>query len=140
MGCATARPNMRSHTAHATEPQAQQPVRLSRAQFASLYEAYVRRVYGFVFSHVGNREDAEDVTSQVFTKAYDRLDTFEGRGRLESWLFGIARSAVADYWRERYKLASIPLEDEFDLPDGNRAASFDEDAHEERVRRLLAQL
>jgi RNA polymerase sigma-70 factor, ECF subfamily len=111
-----------------------------QAQFASLYEDYVTRVYGFVFSHVGNREDAEDVTSQVFIKAYRNLGQFAGRGRLENWLFQIARMAVADFWRDRYKLKVVPLVDGWDIASSDGAREFDGPAREERVKRLLERL
>jgi len=116
------------------------PIPLRKAQFASLYEEHVARVYRFVFSHVGNREDAEDVTSQVFIKAYKKLERFEGNGLLENWLFQIARMAVADFWRERYKLQSVPLADSWDVASPDGARDFDDDAREERVRHLLEQL
>ncbi|HLG72392.1 MAG TPA: sigma-70 family RNA polymerase sigma factor [Chloroflexota bacterium] len=121
-----------------------QAIPLRQAEFAGLYEAYVGRVYRFVFSHVGNREDAEDVTSQVFVKAYKSLGQFEGKGLLENWLLQIARMAVADFWRERYKLPSVPLADGQDVasPDGasDGARDFDAGAREERVRDLLGKL
>ena len=98
------------------------------------------RVYRFVFSHVGNREDAEDVTSQVFIKAYKSLEQFEGKGLLENWLLQIARMAVADFWRERYKLPSVPLVDGRDVASPDGAQEFDDGAREERVRALLDQL
>src|SRR5205085_9138715 len=88
---------------------------LATTQFANLYERQVARIYRFVFSHVGNREDAEDITSQVFIRAYKSLDAFQGKGLLENWLLQIARTAVADFWRERYKLPAVPLADGWDV-------------------------
>jgi len=93
-----------------------------------------------VFSHVGNREDAEDITSQVFIKAYKSLSKFEGRGSLESWLFQVARTATADFWRERYKLPAVPLADGWDVGTPDSFAEFDQTAREERVKDLLAHL
>jgi len=116
------------------------PLSLSEAQFASLYQTYVDRIYSFVFSHVGNREDAEDITSQVFINAYKSLSKFEGRGSLESWLFQVARTAMADFWRERYKLPAVPLADGWDVGIPDSFAEFDQTAREERVKDLLAHL
>jgi RNA polymerase sigma-70 factor (ECF subfamily) len=100
----------------------------------------VGRVYRFVFSHVGNREDAEDITSQVFMKAYKGLDQFEGKGLLENWLLQIARMAVADFWRERYRLPSVPLVDGSDVASSDGSQDFDDGARAERVNDLLGQL
>lgn len=127
--------HLRAHQSE--EPQA---FPLRQAQFASLYEAYVGRIYRFVFSHVGNREDAEDVTSQVFIKAYKSLEQFEGKGLLENWLLQIAHVAVADFWRERYKLPSVPLLDGAEVASPDGARDFDDETREERIRILLDQL
>ena len=114
------------------------PVR--KSHFATLYEQYVVRVYRFVYGHVGNREDAEDITSQVFIKVYNNLEQFEGRGRLENWLFQIARMSVADFWRERYKLPSVPLADGQDISSPAARSELDDCGREERVRQLLDRL
>jgi RNA polymerase sigma-70 factor, ECF subfamily len=104
-----------------------QPKQLSVEDFASIYEAHVGRIYGFVFSQVANREEAEDLTSQVFLKVYNSLTRFEGRGSLEGWLFQIARVTVNDHWREKYKLPAVPLPEGLDFvesqppPDFNRS-------------------
>ena len=124
----------------ARQPRRPRPTRLRQSQFASVYEAYVGRVYRFVFSHVGNREDAEDVTSQVFVKVYKSLEQFEGKGLLENWLLQIARMAVADFWRERYKVPFVHLADGRDVASPDAAVEFDDGAREERVRELLGQL
>ena len=113
-------------------------VQFGHAHFAAAYQAYIERIYAFVFSHVGNREDAEDVTSQVFIKAYKSLPTFEARGSFEGWLFRIARTAMADFWRERYKMPSIPLTDRWEVPDGHADQEFDDATRQERVNRLLS--
>lgn len=112
----------------------------SQAQFITIYSAFVQRIYGFVFSHVGNREDAEDITSQVFIKAYKGLGKFEARGSLDGWLFQVARSAIADFWRERYKLASVPLSDSWDVALPAATSDYGQATREERVRQLLAAL
>ncbi len=124
---------------HAVDgPSDQEIIPFGQAHFAAVYQAFIERIYAFVFSHVGNREDAEDVTSQVFIKAYKSLPAFEGRGSFDGWLFQIARTAVADFWRDRYKMSSIPLMDGWDLPDGPANREFDETARRERVNRLLS--
>ena len=74
---------------------------LTTEDFTAIYETHIGRVYGFVFSQVSNREEAEDLTSQVFLKVYNSLSRFEGRGSLEGWLFQIARVTVNDHWREK---------------------------------------
>jgi RNA polymerase sigma-70 factor, ECF subfamily len=68
--------------------------------FEELYREFVNRVYGYVRAQVGNAADAEDVTAQVFLKAYEAYDRFQPSGATPSaWLFRIARNASLDHLR-----------------------------------------
>ena len=68
--------------------------------FEDLYRDFVNRVYGYVRAQVGSAADAEDVTSQVFIKAYEAYDRFEPAGATPAaWLFRIARNAALDHLR-----------------------------------------
>jgi RNA polymerase sigma-70 factor (ECF subfamily) len=68
--------------------------------FARLYETYVDQVYRFIFYRVGDDQTAEDLTSQVFFKAWDSLDRYQLRGLpFGAWLLRIARNAVIDHYR-----------------------------------------
>ena len=67
------------------------------ARFAELYEINFERVYAFVARRVGDRDAAEDVTSEVFHKALANLQRFEWRGApFAAWLLRIAANAIAD--------------------------------------------
>lgn len=125
---------------NANQPSPPLPSPGRSAQFSAVYEQYVGRVYGFVFSRVSSREEAEDVTSQVFLKAFNNAGQFEGRGSLEAWLYQIARITVADHWRQRYKLPAIPLPDNLDVAELQAPEDADRPGREARVRRLLAAL
>jgi len=66
-------------------------------RFAELYEINFERVYAFVARRVGDREAAEDLTSEVFHKALANLRRFEWRGvPFAAWLLRIAGNAIAD--------------------------------------------
>ena len=63
--------------------------------FEELYREHVNRVYAFLRSQLRNAEDAEDVTSQVFMKAYEAYGRYEARQETPTaWLFQIARNAA----------------------------------------------
>jgi RNA polymerase sigma-70 factor (ECF subfamily) len=67
------------------------------ARFAELYEINFERVYAFVARRVGDRDAAEDLTSEVFHKALKNLRRFEWRGvPFAAWLLRIAANAIAD--------------------------------------------
>jgi RNA polymerase sigma-70 factor, ECF subfamily len=70
------------------------------SRFGALYEIHFERVYAYVSRRVGNREAAEDVTSEVFQHALANLPRFEWRGApFGAWLMRIAANAIADRWR-----------------------------------------
>lgn len=69
--------------------------------FGSLYERYVARIYRYLISHVGDVAEAEDLTAQVFTAAWEGLGGYEERGEFAAWLFRIARNKASDFHRQR---------------------------------------
>jgi RNA polymerase sigma-70 factor, ECF subfamily len=77
----------------------------------ALYEQHVAVIYRFIYAKVGNREEAEDLTSQVFLKALRGLDAGRDAQSIQSWLFQVARTTVADHWREFYRLRTDSLDD-----------------------------
>lgn len=77
----------------------------------SFYEDNLLIIYRFVYSKVGNREEAEDLTSQVFVKALRGLDQERDTQSMQSWLFQVARTTIADHWRQFYRLRSDSLDD-----------------------------
>ncbi|HET8907964.1 MAG TPA: sigma-70 family RNA polymerase sigma factor [Ktedonobacterales bacterium] len=76
-----------------------------------LYEDNLHVIYRFVYSKVGNREEAEDLTSQVFIKAVRTIDSARGAASIQSWLFQVARTTIADHWRSFYQLRAHSLDD-----------------------------
>ena len=71
------------------------------AAFAALYRRYVTSIYRYVYSRVGGRSAAEDLTSQVFIEALEGLGRYREQGNFAAWLFTIARRRVADHFRRR---------------------------------------
>ncbi len=74
-----------------------------------IFAVFLDPVHRFLYTRVGNREDAEDLTSQVFLKASTQLDSGRTESSVASWLFTVARTVLADHWR-RYYRAPAPLE------------------------------
>lgn len=110
--------------------------------FAELYETYLDEVYRFIFYRVEDESVAEDLTSQVFLKAWDNIGRYQVRGLpFSAWLFRIARNIVIDYYRTRKEIA--PLEPgaltEPD-PAANVAKEVEKRLQGEWLRRMLQQL
>jgi RNA polymerase sigma-70 factor (ECF subfamily) len=75
------------------------------------YQAHVTSIYQYLYSRVGNRPDAEDLTSRVFMKALTGMRTDVSMGELRSWLFKVAQTTLADHWRRYYAEAEAELDD-----------------------------
>src|SRR5262249_8673313 len=70
------------------------------ARFGELYEDNFARVYAFIARRVRNRQEAQDLTSQVFSRALANLRQFEWRGKpFVAWLYRMASNAIADHYR-----------------------------------------
>ena len=78
--------------------------------FQAFYEDNLVSVYRFVLKSVRNREEAEDLTSQIFLKALRYLDPERNAQSARSWLFKIAHTTIADYWRTHYRASTSSLD------------------------------
>src|SRR5260370_22814045 len=93
---------------------AQAETLLDASTLETIYERHMRSIYRFVYSKVGNREEAEDLTSQVFVKAARGLDASRDALSAQGWLFQVARTTIADHWRAVYHLRANSLDDLLD--------------------------
>lgn len=105
-------------------------------RFAELYEANFERVYAYVASRVRDRDEAEDVTAEVFHKALANLPRFEWRGApFAAWLYRIAANAIADRVARAARERSITAPD--DPPVNNPAVNDRSVEQVERRARLF---
>ncbi len=68
-------------------------------------------VYAFIFSRVGNRPDAEDLTQQVAMKAIPRLRAGSSTASIRAYLFATARSALGGFWAAKFGIAQEELQE-----------------------------
>lgn len=79
--------------------------------FAKIYDHYFPLVYNYVRYRVSDAQSADDITARIFEKAFAGINRYKpNRGSLASWLFGIARHAVADHVRAQKRRRWLPLE------------------------------
>jgi RNA polymerase sigma factor (sigma-70 family) len=93
-------------------------------------------VYAFIYTRVGNRHDAEDLTQQVALKAIPRLREGSSTAAIRSYLFATARTVLAGFWSTKLGMPEDELREDFALdtppePSGESA---------ERVGRILSGL
>lgn len=81
------------------------------SEFKTLYQLYVKKIFNFVYRLIERREDAEDITQDVFVIVYNRIYELKEPERFESWIYRIARNEV--YQRIRKKRGSeLSIDDE----------------------------
>lgn len=68
--------------------------------FGQIVDAYQNRILGYVKRMVKDPEDALDITQEVFIKAFQAFDRFDGRSSLRTWLFRIAHNLCIDRARK----------------------------------------
>lgn len=80
-----------------------------QAAFAELYNAYVDKIYKYIYYKVGNPTDAEDLCEQVFLKAWEAIGRYKWCGHpFSSWLYKLAHNLVVDHYRTRRE--PVPLD------------------------------
>jgi len=104
--------------------------------FGALVDIYRNRIRFYLWKRVGNLHDAEDLTQDVFTKAYKAIGRFRQKKSclqrcFEGWLFTLARNVATDYVRElgRHKLSYPP-------PGWGRSEDLSPDEVAERIEKI----
>lgn len=110
--------------------------------FGLLYDHYQPKIYRFILIKVGRREEAEDLTHQVFLNALTHLEGYKHRGfPFSSWLYQIARNQVIDHYRTRK--TNFPLDavdPEYITESSDAETKLDERFTLERVQRAIRKL
>ncbi|CAN5603148.1 RNA polymerase sigma factor SigZ [soil metagenome] len=84
---------------------------MTATEFSLVLEQHYERLRRFVRARVSNPDEADDIVQEVCLRAVNKLDTVRDNGRVESWLYQIARNAIIDHYRRNRPVA--PLMDDF---------------------------
>jgi len=82
-----------------------------------LIRRYLKPIYSFCFRFVGNNQEAEDITQEVFLKVWRNLKKFKKEKNFKGWLFTIAKNTCFDFLRKKKKISTLSLEKYFYLVD-----------------------
>jgi len=100
-------------------------------------------IYRFVYKRVGNRVEAEDLTSQIFLKVVSSIDRERSRQSMQQWLYLIGRTLIADHWRAHYRLPMSSLDElvavGWEVP-AEEEPTATSDSAADRVQRILQAL
>jgi len=70
-------------------------------------------------SRVPQKEIAEDLVQDTFIVAFEKIDTFQERSQIKTWLFSILKNKISDYFRASFKMETRPLNDKFFLAESD---------------------
>lgn len=76
----------------------------------NLWKEFSEHVRNYIRSKVSNEQVAEDIVQDIFIRIHQGLDGLEHEDRLQSWVFGIARHALADYYRKENRKRTEPTD------------------------------
>ena len=112
--------------------------------FIEIYNFYVNRIYRFVYLRVKSREDAEDLSSEVFMKTWQYVYKKENRiAYLNAFLYQIARNLITDYFRKLKDDVSIDEDGAQEVVDTKQMSfheKFDTDVKYSEVEKALENL
>src|SRR5881275_3036853 len=110
----------------------------NRDALEELYLLHFDRIYSYLHMSVGNRHDAEDLTTQTFLKMLEAIGRFRWRSApFSAWLFRIAHNLAMDHFRATKRTQP---EEEVPEPPGSEEASAEEEAMQAIGRQSLLEL
>src|SRR5690242_3487523 len=86
-----------------------------REQFAALVRRYIGSVHGLCYAATGSHADADDLSQDIFLKAYLSLDQLREPEKFPQWLMAIARNRLRGHFRSKQMLARS-VEANADMP------------------------
>lgn len=82
--------------------------------FTFLLDHYWNEVYGFMLKRTENETDAEDISIETFSKAFDKISTYNPEFQFNTWLIAIAKNVHIDLLRKKKSSLFVEITDEED--------------------------
>ena len=86
--------------------------------FAELVSLYRDRIHRLVYGLLRDRDEAEDVTQEVFIKAFYRISSYKGQSAFYTWLYRVAVNAATDWRKKWWKRKGLSLSESPTGPEG----------------------
>ncbi len=112
-----------------------------RIAFESLYQRYVRPIFGLAMRKLGDRAEAEDVTQEAFTAVWRAAGSYRPeRGSAGGWIYTVARNATVDRMRKNGRVDTTSDLPDLESPDGGPYERAEQADAAWRVHRALEEL
>ena len=121
----------------------EQAIRGEASAFGLLYDRYQPQIYRFIYLKVSHREEAEDLTHQVFLKSWQNIGGYKFQGfPFSSWLYRIARNQVIDYYRVKKNNLNLEEISESKIDDSSIGiiAILDDNSDVKKIKEAIKQL
>jgi len=111
-----------------------------------LYDEFRPRIYSHSYRLLGNKQEADDVTQEVFVSVYLAWDSLYARDKLSGWLYRIATNLCIDVLRQRKRISCWVCEDAHDVSNeddslrSSHSGGIPEIAEREHIQRTFAHL
>jgi RNA polymerase sigma factor (sigma-70 family) len=108
-----------------------------QALYGQLVQRYQQFVFTLVLRFTDNREDAEEISQDIFVKAYRSLADFRGESKFSTWLYTIVRTSSITFLRKK-KLDTTSIDNErTQVSLENRESSFNANVVEQKSRHAM---
>jgi RNA polymerase sigma factor (sigma-70 family) len=108
--------------------------------FTFLLDHFWNEVYGFMLKRTENETDAEDITIETFSKAFDKISTYNSEFQFNTWLIAIAKNVHIDLLRKKKSNLFVEITDEQDRQAYNIADTTPSAEDELIIEQNLSQL
>lgn len=106
-----------------------------------LYDRYAPRIYAYIYRRVGNAHLAEDLTSDVFVRVIQAIQSERfWHTSFQAWLYRIAHNLVVDHYRRQPPAAELELNEELVAAKDNPDSAVAERLSHRRLRAAISQL
>lgn len=101
--------------------------------FGYFLERYGQEAFAIVVRLVPQQEDAEELVQDAFVRAFNRLETYEGRSSFSTWICRIAYTTAVSWLRKR-RMKYLSIDDQPQLTDAEVDEAFDDESRIEELR------
>jgi len=77
-----------------------------------LIRRYLKPIYSFIYRYVGNEQETEDITQEVFVKTWRNLKKFDQKKKFKTWIFTIAKNTCLDWQKKKRAIPFSVLDNE----------------------------
>lgn len=123
------------------EQQLVERAKVNSESFGKLYDFYFPKVYAFIAAKIYDRDDAEDITGDIFVKVLENLHHYEWRGLpFGAWVFRIARNTLNDYYGRYGKTKVTPIDEAYGVSEDEEKTSPHKKAAKEELAEKVKEI